>query len=887
MAVPVAPYAVGSGAGTPDNPWSQVTNPATGKTFYTPSDQVQAYYEQYSSLGYPTPAAPSQPAPSQESLWVTNPDLAYQLYQQGLPAALEDYDIQMPQPTAPGSALPGYIVQPTPAPTPQVIQQPVVVQEVTGSPLSIMAPFKTSDGYDLIAAMQAAVNEPQIRQVAMQYFEPEAVQYAEYAAKPALDVEQWAKLSPERQQFLRPVRDADIVEYSQMTDWEKLGVKNIVPMKMSKAEYKKLGERSKEFAYPEVTKLDVAREIALSAIPVYGTIRTWGQSSPAMKALGVVSDVLWIVPFVGGISAVVRLTPAQRSVGTAARTSAAIKAVKQMVIAEIKAPITAIAHPIRTGKAILEPIETALRPGKLPLAGMEIRYNTQRIPIIGSVADTAAVRTKIVDSMIARTGKTATGEYITATMEMPQALWQVGPAAIHNTPDIRPFLEGAEVTKDLYISPTVHGRFIWATSGGWRPVAGELTTNPYQGILLFRDPSILAQLTRGELKYGRMTEAEAKLSNIVLPRPTQTLMSRDLNGDKFSILVFGKPFSKTEIAQFKIVGAADTLRTIFKPSVQVTRTTNAKLLKLANLEDDLLDLQREEMALARAEGRAAELGVIRSRIAKLSVQVGRARADISQAISGRLQYVAVNTRAESVLSRPSATMPEARASVSVDRAIVNEELERVIPTAEAERIVPDISTRQPPEEILREVPPSAGERVPPEIPSREVPPGLLDRAVPPTRVTVVPEVPRVPPTTPVIQGAPPVPTLVPPKVDLEATSSREQIKTYEGAIGWQQGELKSGKVFHIYKKPWEQKDYEIVVADEPPEGMRLFPNATKAIETLQVLTGEFPGERDIDIGAFQLQIKGTRQLKGRYVRRGGNTPMADVSAKEAKVTVVS
>jgi hypothetical protein len=171
---------------------------------------------------------------------------------------------------------------------------------------------------------------------------------------------------------------------------------------------------------------------------------------------------------------------------------------------------------------------------------------------------------------------------------------------------------------------------------------------------------------------------------------------------------------------------------------------------------------------------------------------------------------------------------------------------------------------EPPEEI----PPEEPEETPmEETPITETPTELLEE----TAIVKTPSS-EVPPIIPLI---------------MEGGKAERRLGAYEGAIGWQQGELKSGKVFHIYKKPWEQKDYEIVVADKPPEGMRLFPSATKAIETLQVLTGEFPGERDIDIGAFQLQIKGTRQLKGRYVRRGGNTPMADVSAKEAKVTVVS
>jgi hypothetical protein len=112
------------------------------------------------------------------------------------------------------------------------------------------------------------------------------------------------------------------------------------------------------------------------------------------------------------------------------------------------------------------------------------------------------------------------------------------------------------------------------------------------------------------------------------------------------------------------------------------------------------------------------------------------------------------------------------------------------------------------------------------------------------------------------------------------------ISAYEGAIGWQQGELRSGKVFHLWKKPWRQQDYEILVADYPPQGMIVYSNADKALETLQVLKGEAPGEKVIDIGAFQLEISGTKSVKGRYRRKRLGSEVADVSAKDAKVTVV-
>lgn len=173
-------------------------------------------------------------------------------------------------------------------------------------------------------------------------------------------------------------------------------------------------------------------------------------------------------------------------------------------------------------------------------------------------------------------------------------------------------------------------------------------------------------------------------------------------------------------------------------------------------------------------------------------------------------------------------------------------------------------------------------------PEKYIPDGYVPVKYVPNKYIVPKYIPLSPALVPPVIPEKPLKTSPPillPGTDSE--SIKDKISPYEGAIGWQQGELRSGKVWYVYKKPWQQTDLEIIVSDNPPEGMKLYPSATKAIETMKVLSGEFPGERDVDIGAFQLRITGTKQLKGKYRRKGVGGQTADVSAKDARVIVLS
>lgn len=132
----------------------------------------------------------------------------------------------------------------------QALTQFVPTSQPSPSELQILSQYQTGPNqYDLVKMAKASVNDSAVKQVMYQSFDRGSIQYAEYAAKPPLDVEQWEKLSEEQRKAFRPVRDVTVDEYARMSDYERLGVRNIVQKKVSEKEYKMLGPRAKQYAY--------------------------------------------------------------------------------------------------------------------------------------------------------------------------------------------------------------------------------------------------------------------------------------------------------------------------------------------------------------------------------------------------------------------------------------------------------------------------------------------------------------------------------------------------------------------------------------------------------------------------------------------------------------
>ena len=349
-------------------------------------------------------------------------------------------------------------------------------------------------------------------------------------------------------------------------------------------------------AAPTLSK--VAKEVGLASIPFYGTARTWEDSPWWARGLAIASDLAFLVPVVGQVSAGVRAgTTIPRVLG-------------RVAITEVKAPFTAIRHPIKTTKAALEPLETLLVPKKVPLAATEIRTSTVRIPAqkLG-VAEAKRVR----DIATARAIVGERAEVVTRTgsaVELtPTALKKVAPVAVHSTPDIRPFLEGGTVQfgreGGLFVSPTLQTRFTRASA------FGELPKDGIPGALLIRDPEVLRTLESSGKLFRGTAEVEAVVpAGVRLPRPSQTVFTRDAAGNRLTLAIIGKPLTPAELAKLKIVGAVDTVRDIFRPALtirrrQATRQLNTFIEKAGEAEE----LNKSALKASRA-GNVAEAATL-------------------------------------------------------------------------------------------------------------------------------------------------------------------------------------------------------------------------------------------------------------------------------------
>ena len=596
---------------------------------------------------------------------------------------------------------------PTPEQTAQIVSQPTapaiqptVTVSAPARPSALVA-HTVAGKVDLVKVAKSG--DRFAIAAAEKIFGQDTMKDAQHLAKTPVTQAAYDKLGPGTRDDVRVVTPVSLREYNVMSDKDK--VEHFPrPKKVSAAAFEKLGPAARRFAeQPSPSTLAMVKDIGLSMVPFVGTQRTWSSSGTAGKALGIVADALWVIPFLGGVSAGVRATS---TAGRVTRAGTAAKATKAMVIAEIKAPVTMLRKPLRTLKTVLEPVETALRPSKLPVGGLELRYSTQRIPVLSKADEAMRYRDYVTDNLIqGRGGKFAFGEVFE-----PRAIKGIRPVAVHTTPDIRPFLQGATVKAGreggLFMAPTVHTRFAAASA------FGDLPTGGARGIVLINDPAILAKLTGSGKIYRGRTEIEKVLAGgVKLPKPVQTLMTRDAGGDRLAILVIGNKLSRKQIAKFKLVGSLDTLRTIYTPSVSIRKKSqqaSGLLDKLADSQKGLKAAQADlRLARRRMAGQRA-VSAARARVARLTKQVHALRQQIERATTGRVEYLALNTRSRPVLTQ---TRPYAPTKPAPARKGAK---------------APTVPPRRPP--------PPSGDR-PTAVPPRRPPPPSGDRptAVPPRR----------------------------------------------------------------------------------------------------------------------------------------------------------
>lgn len=609
-------------------------------------------------------------------------------------------------PTAPGIKPTTYGPQPATQPTPQ--QQAVL----------LVQPYKTSgDSFDLVKIMQAAVNNPELKQAAEIIFEPADIHIAEYAAKPALDSEQWAKLSPERQKYLRPVADATESEYAKMTDWQKLGVKNVTP---DKPPPQSIAQKVKGGAI-------IAAEVL---IPGVYAGRHWSQMSGAEKGLILAIDAICLLPMTGAAVRGARAAYPQTS--SLARLAGATKAVGKEAISFVRAPVDLIVHPIQTVKGVgtgvkyqarnIESLlENVVHPSKIPEAVITTSQGTVRIPV-SKVSDANKVRNQIM--VLAKRNERIFVEIGNARVEVVRSplMKEAGGGLAHATPQgtaweyggkvaVKPGLSTAE--QGLFFSHEPLPRFTLSTA------YGKVGEKP--AIIIISKETAESAVSSGKI-YRGTAELESKLPvGTVIFEPKQRLFTRVGPMQERVEIWLEKPLTRVQIAKLKAQALVESVKTLAQPPIKISKLNKGLTDDEARALSKILGESDSELA-----GRVLRTGRIVSRgrtappsLARLIGRVG-ARGRVSESALRRAE-----AELRRGVARASDRVPAREAVRRTEREVAREKAREPVrepvrePTREAERVLGREPVREPiREERISDIPrtprPPREERIPDE-----------------------------------------------------------------------------------------------------------------------------------------------------------------------------
>ncbi|MFQ5925383.1 MAG: hypothetical protein ACE5IE_05245 [Dehalococcoidia bacterium] len=511
----------------------------------------------------------------------------------------------------------------------------------------VLEKYKGPDGFNLIKIYQE-LNNPLSKLTASQRqalkdaternFNPDDRQAAEYLALPEVDWAKWHKLSSNTRKSLRPVGEIPYKEwvgYLEKPEYMRAG---LVPQ-VSAAAYAKLGPAAREAVSVKLSAWENftpwreelgEKASSLGALTLAGEIivpgvylaRRWGNLKPWERGAGIALDVASIIP---GIA----LLSAGRRAGLGLT-----RAGGRTLLAEVKAPLTTILHPIQSAKILAYPIETALRLKKLPLSAAELRVHTIKIPVktIGTPMEAKLARDILMDQALKGKGPTVLvgGRRIVVT---PTALQKVtAGVGVHTAGDMRPFLGGAIIAKGreggLFVSSSLHSRFTIASA------FGDMAKKGMPGALIITDKRILSRLVPSGKIYRGTVEMEKVLrAGERLPAPSQILFTRDMSGRKLALLIIGEPLSKRQIAKLKIMGSVDLVRDIFRPSYRIE----------VRLLDQLADIGKEakavekELKLAKKAGNLKRTKVLKAKLDELNSTARRLTKQIDRATAGRVR----------------------------------------------------------------------------------------------------------------------------------------------------------------------------------------------------------------------------------------------------------
>jgi len=748
--------------------------------------------------------------------------------------------------------------------------------------LSKLAKYQEGDKYDLYTALtDEAVTPQDLRGLGFENSDIKAASIAVVETTPRLMTkllpdEEWEKLEKEftslpKKKFLAGFPGIESQEwYIHENSW-------LSDYKIPDKPYDELTKEQQKdvLAFyatnnPEywAERAKATGKVALAFVPIAGTIAYWNDMSPALKAISVATDILIVSYIAKAAAAGARAT---KGYTAAARMKGALTGAGQAVLAEVTAPVDLLAHPIDTakgiGRQIQSAVETFVHPGKIPLGSAELTYTTARIPVkdVGGAKQAMELRDAAVAAAIK--GKPATAKVgdISLTLN-PSELQKVGGAmAIHQTPDVRPFLNGAVVKggaegSGLFISPNFHSRFAQATAFGDMPEGG------IKGGLIIRDKSVLNVLAPSGKTYMGTAEVEAILKpGTVLPAPSQVLFTRDVSGNKLALLVIGEPFTQSQVAKLKVLGSIDTIGQIFKPTIKITGAEKTAI----NAMDDIIELSQERATLARqleaarAAGRTSVAQELAQKITRLDDRIN----DLVRKVNTPRDIIRPDDLAwgeyteRGLIDRYQEVSPGKATKTARGTRLRDTRPARVIGTAASLRgrihgnkyepyIAAEYDTQKTPAYAPVDNPRYVPVKTPPYAPLE--PP----RIAPPTPPRYPPS--RTPPRVPPPSGPPTTPKRT--RTGITLTKGERLIRPGESLVSWRQGAYwitlvepyrttgnKPDVIYSRSKPPWAK----------PGKG-RLSPQ-----RTLRALGKRHPKSMKVPMGVVTAHVRNGRKLSFR------------------------
>lgn len=635
------------------------------------------------------------------------------------------------------------------------------------------------------------------------------------------------------------------------------------------------------------TGTDAARYGATLAaemiVPGVYTARHWSELSAGQKAFSIALDAVSIVPYVGAAG---RGAKGVVAAGRTARLAGAAKGVAAEAVAQVRAPVTMVLHPVQTVKGTVSAgrdlVENLVHLQKVPEAVITTTNSTVRIPVsaLKTEADANAVRNTLVNTL-KRTGGDVKIAYNGQefTVSRSALMKEVGGGLAHATPTGEALAEGLKVAAKPGMPLAEQGLFLsheplprFATQSAF----GATGTKP---TILIVSKDIAKDAISTEKIYrspvGRVAELESKFPvGYQVPKPSQRLFTRiGPERVKVDILLVDKKLSAAQVAKLKALAVVEDLKAPFKPAMVISgKAGKLTAREAAALKAGLTSEQVEEVAraLRRAGQRQAAINLTRvsealaaqRAAARTGAQTGNLAAEVRVRAPNGRQTQRFEIRATGT---PIQTVPRRLAESTRGKDIT---IRRTAPT-EPQRAVDAVrrdilDVPEPPR--VRVVGRDRVERVfspTPIIPRTEVPRTGAPRVDIP-RV----EIPR--PGMPRVE----VPRVRIPKFEPRGTESRRRgkedteeekrrrIAEADTKVTWQQGYLHGEPVHHVVLGKDGQYEATTVLG-AAPEGALVARGVGQSKRTVIVAKG-IPPDRPVQLegGAVDPTVSPTKDRRG-------------------------